>query len=331
MAMVLAAMFEATLQSGVLAIAVMLVVVVARRASAPLRAALLTVALLKFAVPPGLGFSLAPRSLPSLHVLVPELDGSSAWPLFAIWAAGSLLVLGCVIREWRRAAAILRSGGASRDPALGDVVRTLSQRLGLDRSPDLVVSPLAVEPFVWGLRRSRLVLPEGWDRRLLRSEVEMVLLHELAHLRRRDHVVIAAASWLAVIWWWNPLFWWVLARLRSAQEHACDDAAVLAGQSDHADYCGVLVRAARLVSAAPQRRLLQPAGLGIRALERRVTRLMDPSTRPRARLGMLALAATILMAAVTLPSPAPRRADLGIRDAHDSAHRHQHGRHHHHP
>lgn len=322
------AMLNATLQAGLLALAVLALASLARRASAALRAALLTVALIKFAIPPGLGLALAPgRPLPLLHALVPEVDASRAGWLFAFWALGSLFVLGRVVAESRRLAAILRAGGATPpDRALVEWIAELAGRAGLGALPRIVVSPLATEPFVCGVFRACLVLPRGWDARLSRPELESILLHELAHVRRRDHLAIGMASWLAVVWWWNPLFWAVLSRLRSAQEEASDDAAVVAGRIDRGDYCGVLLQAAKLARRPLAAPLLEPAGLGLHALERRMVRLMDPSTRLSTGLGALGLAAVLAFAAWTLPSPGlDRRRTFG--SAHDHAPGHAHPSH----
>lgn len=96
--------------------------------------------------------------------------------------------------------------------------------------PVLYAGDSDVMPMVWGIIRSRVVLPSeaiAWPA----DRVRAVLLHEFAHVRRRDPLTQLVAQMTLIFHWFNPLVWWSVAQLRREQEHACDDVVLRAGVS----------------------------------------------------------------------------------------------------
>src|SRR5438067_1936197 len=87
-------------------------------------------------------------------------------------------------------------------------------------APPLVAWALA-SPVLWGLGRPRLLWPAARLGRLSPQSERAAIVHELAHLRRRDHWV----GWLQLpascVWWWSPLFWAVRRQIGRAAELAC--------------------------------------------------------------------------------------------------------------
>jgi beta-lactamase regulating signal transducer with metallopeptidase domain len=92
----------------------------------------------------------------------------------------------------------------------------------------IVVSPEAAVPFVAGVWRPTIVFPVGVER-WEDDRVRVVLLHELAHVSRRDLVWRLVADVACALHWLNPLVWVGAVRLRTESELACDAAVLAAG------------------------------------------------------------------------------------------------------
>ena len=104
------------------------------------------------------------------------------------------------------------------------------------------LSPAVPTPLAAG-GRAGVLLPESaeqWDD----ERRHVILLHEAAHLRRRDHITLPLALGLQAVWWFHPLAWLALSRFRAAAEAACDEAVVATGISP-ATYAEHLLEAAK--------------------------------------------------------------------------------------
>lgn len=124
----------------------------------------------------------------------------------------------------------------------------LRSDFGGKRSVTLLLSPTVRSPFAWGLARSRILLPaaaEGWSE----PDVEMVLLHELEHVRRGDARAVLIARLFLALNWINPLAWIAYRQSVRYREEACDEAVVRRGH-DSQDYADLLFRQARTASAS---------------------------------------------------------------------------------
>ena len=120
-----------------------------------------------------------------------------------------------------------------------------------------------------------------------REELRAILAHELAHVRRRDHLV-RWLEWLACsAFWWNPVVWWARHQLRMAEELCCDQLAVAEGKSCPRIYAKALLRVVANASEPSGFRPPLPAsaagGVGhAKALERRIRMIVSTDTGPPA-------------------------------------------------
>ena len=103
------------------------------------------------------------------------------------------------------------------------------RQLGIRRQVELLSSPRRAMPMTWGLWRTCLLLPEeaiAWDAAALCA----VLLHELAHAKRRDCLTQLAAQVACALYWFNPLVWLAWRQMLTEREGACDDLVLRHGQ-----------------------------------------------------------------------------------------------------
>jgi beta-lactamase regulating signal transducer with metallopeptidase domain/ankyrin repeat protein len=176
-------------------------------------------------------------------------------------------------------------------------------------------SPDVTTPFVSGVFRPLILVPAGaanWSPERLR----VVLLHELAHVRRRDCLTQLVVRIACAIHWFNPLVWIAARRLRIERERACDDA-VLASGVRGSDYAHHLIDIAK---TAPPPRLVHAAGVAMAhrsQLEGRLMSILNP--RPRitsASVMWFIVAAFVLVAglaaSVRIQAQAQARTDGGV-------------------
>ena len=223
----------------------------------------------------------------------------SRWPalLLWIWVAGTaarllwLIVLyGRLARQTRRT----ESAGGAWSQLLPDAAVTL----GISRDVLVRSTPDATAPATWGWRRPVILVPRPaspWPQ----ARVRIVLLHELAHVKRLDWPVQLVAEVACAAYWFNPLAWIARARLRRESERACDDL-VLASGIGVESYGNELVSIARLHSGFGH-----PAGAMPMArassLERRIVAMLDPSIDRRPLTARSAGVGCVLALAVLLP------------------------------
>jgi beta-lactamase regulating signal transducer with metallopeptidase domain len=234
-----------------------------------------------------------PASGPGLSAVATSL---ALW----IWALGSCAVLVLSLARITRFARRLRVSTRPADDRLVRMATHLAQRLGLRRTPRLVVVDADLAPLVWWLGgRSEVVLPraivDGLDPRSLR----LVVAHELAHLRRRDHLV-RWVEWAAtVLFWWNPVLWLARRGLRENEELCCDALVLSALDTDPNTYANSLLDALELLATPALRPPVVASQMTSGgSLEHRLTMIVNASTLAgpsrRLRAAVLAVAALVL-------------------------------------
>lgn len=142
--------------------------------------------------------------------------------LFGIWFAGmAVIVVSTVLRILGFRSLLKRATNAPVEvERLGE---RLCWELGVRRLPEIFLLPVRITPAVWSLvGRPRILLPAELVWEMNRDQLETILAHELAHIRRRDHLVRLLELAVTTVFWWNPVVWWARRNLREMEEHCCD-------------------------------------------------------------------------------------------------------------
>jgi hypothetical protein len=192
---------------------------------------------------------------------------------------------------------LLRRGHAAPAGLARDVT-LLAARLGI-RPPRVRVLPGIASPLVCGLGRPLLLWPEALCDTLSSLCQRAVIVHELAHLRRRDHWVAWLRAAAGCLWWWNPLYWFVSRQLGRSAELACDAWVIGALPNARRAYAEALLAVAGLSS----RTAVPAPAVGMRGsrrdFERRLIMVMRDSVPCKAPL--LALVAVGILGFAVLP------------------------------
>lgn len=282
-----------------------------------LLAALLTPPLVPFPVlspgvepPASVVFSVSPQApaTPTLAVSVAERL-SLRWKegLAFLWLSGVAVVAAWSLIRTLRFHRHLEEGSTVAPAEVQLIADELAETLGLASVPTIHFTKAHVAPLVWWFGGTpRVVFPSMLWSELERLEVRYILAHELAHVRRRDHLV-RWIEWLAcTVFWWNPLAWWARRRLRAAEEFCCDALVSASLSSEPQVYARSLLRTIELMSTTPAIRpptLASTADGGQRVtlLEERLRMIVrNESTPPRRWLHGAARVVTPLLLVASL-------------------------------
>jgi beta-lactamase regulating signal transducer with metallopeptidase domain len=147
----------------------------------------------------------------------------TAWQwLTFVWLSGATLVSGAMVVLHLRMAHRVRRDRVepSRDAVAS--LRAVCAIAGVKRLPRLIVTGAVRSPALFGLVRPAILLPRELADLRDPASLHLILLHELAHLQRRDLWSQVAASFILALHWFNPVAWWAARRLRAEAEMAAD-------------------------------------------------------------------------------------------------------------
>jgi beta-lactamase regulating signal transducer with metallopeptidase domain len=149
-----------------------------------------------------------------------------AW-IVAGWSFGVAL---CSLRPlvgWRSIWRLQRVGIAPVSDDVLSAMQRVAARLGIRNSVRVAQSTLARVPVVVGYTRPMILLPVSLLTNLPMPQLEAILAHELAHVRRHDFLVNVLQALVETVFFYHPAVWWLSHRIRIEREHCCDDLVVM--------------------------------------------------------------------------------------------------------
>jgi len=245
--------------------------------------------------------------------------------VLAVWLVGVFLLSLRLTGGWVAARRVAVSGCEAAEPRWLATVARMREALGVSRPVRLAASIAAEVPSVVGWLRPVVVVPVSVFAGMTPWQIEAILGHELAHIRRHDYLVNLIQSAVETLLFYHPATWWVSRQVREERERCCDDVAVgLCG--DPAGYVGALAQL-EAMRAAPALAMSATGG----SLLGRARRLLAPTDARRSSgtvaaavaLGVLACLwasaraevprdAGGPVAALEIAPPAPSMAGIGF-------------------
>ncbi|HLK65507.1 MAG TPA: GWxTD domain-containing protein [Bryobacteraceae bacterium] len=300
-----------------------------RGASSHLRYGLSCVALL--AMPVSLAITLAtatperpaPKSMVPVTLIAPAAESSDGpalpsprlslkavlpWvPLF--WITGVLVFYVRTMGGWMVTRRLQRAGVSAAPVAWQEHLDAWCRRLRLSQKVTLLESCLVDVPVIMGFLRPVILVPVGLLAGLPASQVECILIHELAHVRRWDYVVNLLQNLVEGLLFYHPAVWWVSEQVRAERENCCDDMVVKL-KGDARGYAAALANLEQNRWPAQQPALAANGG----NLMKRIRRLLhEPERRhtpaaPVLVAGLLLVSVGVAVAsweAQAVPAPKP--------------------------
>eukprot|EP00456_Euglypha_rotunda_P071582 TRINITY_DN640_c0_g1_i6.p1 TRINITY_DN640_c0_g1~~TRINITY_DN640_c0_g1_i6.p1 ORF type:complete len:1114 (-),score=275.95 TRINITY_DN640_c0_g1_i6:14006-17347(-) len=177
------------------------------------------------------------------------IEPSLAW-LIGTWFVGVCALSMRLFAGWRVVQQLRLRSVTPVAHVWQDRLTVLSQRMRISTPIKLMESALVDVPTVIGWLRPMVLLPTSFLTGLAPDQVESILVHELAHIRRHDFLANLIQTTLETLLFYHPAVWWLSGRIREEREHCCDDIAVA--------ICGNTVVYARALATMEELRLNSP-------------------------------------------------------------------------
>ncbi|UCE24225.1 MAG: M56 family metallopeptidase [Candidatus Zixiibacteriota bacterium] len=202
-------------------------------------------------------------------------DSSINRYIFIIWVVGVVLFSIYHLLGWCRARGFVKRGASPAPSEWQARFEKLCRELEIRQLVSLLSSALVKVPCVIGWIKPVVLVPASMFTSLHPSEIEMILVHELAHIRRYDVLVNILQTAMETLFFFNPAIWWLSRRIRIEREDCCDDTAIIK-TGDRIGY-------ARALANLEELRMLQTefgAALNSTPFKRRVERIVGIARPP---------------------------------------------------
>jgi beta-lactamase regulating signal transducer with metallopeptidase domain len=230
------------------------------------------------------------------------------WILLAAWSAGAGTTAWLTWRRWARFRRLM----AHARPAPAEwqsLAARLSSKLSMRGPPEILAVPGRLPPLVVpGRFRARLLLPMDLLGQLNEPQRSALLLHELVHIKRGDHLVRLLELTVRVAYWWLPIAGAIGRQLRACEETTCDAAVVAQAPEARRDYARLLLDVIDFAGSARGQVVPQATAMSAADnLETRLRAILAP-TRGTARARLSGVFAVGLASAIL---PCALHYDLG--------------------
>src|SRR6266702_2819317 len=214
----------------------------------------------------------AVAAIPTPAAIRAAIEPVLPWVVLA-WFGGVVALSLRLASGWLMTRQLRRVGTSSVPDACVEAVARLAARLRISRPVRVLASAVVQVPAVIGWLRPMILLPASALTGLTPLQLDALLAHELAHVRRYDYLLNLIQSVIETLLFYHPAVWWVSQQVREEREHCCDDLAVAVCGDAHF-YARALLSMERL-RVTPPAFALAAAGRG-GTLMGRIRRLVAP-------------------------------------------------------
>ena len=207
------------------------------------------------------------------------------------WIIGASVLLLRLIGSWVYVQQLKAEGIRLTESRIQEMFRRIAVKLNIRSTVHLFESVRVSTPVVIGFIKPVVLLPVGLATGLTTKQIEAILAHELAHVKRFDYLVNLIQSLVEVVYFFHPALWWLSSRVRAEREHCCDDVAV--------QVCGdklAFARALAEVEAFRQSPALAMAFASKKGMMlQRVKRVLGVTEKPQRRMSPNVLVLFVLL------------------------------------
>jgi bla regulator protein BlaR1 len=257
--------------------------------------------------PPGVTSVIDTVSQPFTQMLLSEASAAPAvrvsriaaglpFLLAAVWFAGFASILAIWYVRRRRIAHLIRVGSLINSGRVLTTLRRIEHLHGIRRPLSAISCDTTLEPGIFGMVKPLLLWPRGVDDRMTDDQIEAILVHELAHVRRRDNLSAALHTVVEAAFWFHPLVWWIGMRLAHERERACDDDVLQSG-SQPQTYAESILKTCEFCVEAPASCMAGVTGSDLKKRIEQIMRRESARALTRRRKALLTTAALVAVVA----------------------------------
>lgn len=215
--------------------------------------------------------------------------------MVSLWGLGLAFFLARLTTGWLYAQHLRLRHAKPASEAVQQWALRISDRMRLRRRVQVLETALLQIPATIGWLKPVILLPVGMANQLTPQEVEAILAHELAHIRRHDYLLNLLQNIIESLFYFNPAVWYISAIIRREREHSCDDLAVQVCGSSLV-YARALVQIQELNRPGPRLAMALFRKKG--ALLLRIQRILQPTIQPTSDIMEKITVTGLLLAAV---------------------------------
>jgi len=187
-----------------------------------------------------------------------------------------------------------------------ELLKELSHKLGLRRAPSFWSSPTSLTPYAVGFLSPAIVVPISMLTSLNAMELQAVLAHELAHIRRNDYLANLFQMVIEAVYFFNPALWWISRQIRVEREACCDQVAI-ESSSNRIGYATILANWMESLGDGSETQFAEAPSASLAFSQKqpssmleRIQRILKPDAKPHSRVSTVNLifvvAASVLIA-----------------------------------
>ena len=243
--------------------------------------------------------------------------------MILLWLFGVAFFSLRLVGGWFYTQRLKSYGTRPLEEGLEQTLRRLCDQLRAPRPARILESALVKVPMVIGWLRPVILMPASAFTGLSPQQLEAIIAHELAHIRRHDYLINLLQAVVETLLFYHPAVWWVSRRIRQEREHCCDDLAV-AVCGDSLTYARALLEMEQLRATGPQLAMAANGGL----LMNRIQRLVGAQPKHTNRFGglfagvitLITLISAVAGAQILLQSSSRTdREVVSVQDQHEQA------------
>lgn len=239
-------------------------------------------------------------------------------PMIAIaWFIGAFLFSIAMIFGFWQLRQLQKHQVQPADPIWQKRFEQLCQQMNIRRPIEFLLSESIPEPITFHFLKPVVLAPVSIFSGLTTDQIELLLLHELAHIRRNDFLVNTLQTIIEVLFFYHPAIWWLSAKIREEREHCCDDL-VLKIQNNPQLYAEALTQLHHIFNHPLKTKLIMSAKGNQSHFSKRIFRLFGQyDSRPsvfKGSLIALVLLLTVLGQPFLKPSTLPAQTEATIQE-----------------